>query len=96
MLTPYRQAVLAGTGPCLGGDVTGKLTVAAGESVCLSPGARVTGPMTVSAGGTLYADGATFTGPLTATGAGVVSICGSTPLGPADDQQQHRARPDRR
>ena len=82
VLTPYRQAVLAGTGACLGGNVTGKLTVAAGESVCLSPGARVTGPVTVNAGGTLYADGATFTGPVTASGAGVVSICGSTLTGP--------------
>jgi hypothetical protein len=82
ILMPYRQAVVAGTNACLTGTATGKLTVAAGDSVCLAPGARVTGPVTVNPGGTLYADGATFTGPVRATGAGVVSLCGSTVTGP--------------
>jgi hypothetical protein len=81
-LTPYRQMVVAGTGACLTGKLSGKLTVGAGESVCLDPGARMSGPVTVNAGGTLYADGATFSGPLNAAGAGVVSLCGSTVTGP--------------
>jgi len=81
VLTPYRQAVLTGTGPCLSGNITGKLAVAANQAVCLAPGTKVTGPTTVAAGGTLDAEGATFTGPVTASGAGVVSICGSTITG---------------
>jgi hypothetical protein len=60
----------------------GPLNVNAGQSVCIAPGAVVTGPVSVKAGGTLYADGASFTGPVRATGAALVRLCGTTISGP--------------
>jgi hypothetical protein len=73
---------VAGTAPCLTGNVTGPQTITAGQAVCVAPGARITGPITVSAGGVLDLEGATVTGPVRATGAGVIRICGSTLTGP--------------
>ena len=67
---------------CVAGNVTGNLNVAPGQAVCVAPGARVTGPVTVGAGGSLVAVGASFTGPVTSTGAAVVRLCGSTVTGP--------------
>jgi hypothetical protein len=69
------------TGGCLTGNV-GKLTVAAGQAVCLGPGAKVNGPVTVNAGGSLDVEGATISGPVKSTGAGVLRLCGATVSGP--------------
>jgi hypothetical protein len=57
--------------------VTGPLTVASGQDVCVAPGAMITGPVTVKPGGLLVVDGATVTGPVKASGAELVRICGS-------------------
>ena len=63
-------------------NVTGPLTVATGQDVCVAPGAMITGPVTVKQGGLLFIDGATVTGPVKATGAELVRICGSRLTGP--------------
>lgn len=67
---------------CLTGTLKGQLTVAAGQVVCLGPGARVTGPVSVAAGGVLWASGASITGPLRATGAAALTLCGVSLTGP--------------
>jgi regulation of enolase protein 1 (concanavalin A-like superfamily) len=69
------------SGGCLG-NTNGKVDVGAGQSVCVAPGATVSGPVTVAKGGSLYVDGATISGPLKASGAALVRICGSTIKGP--------------
>jgi beta-glucosidase len=69
------------TGGCLG-DTKGQVTVGAGQSVCVAPGAKVSGPVTVKPGGSLYIDGATISGPVKPSGAALVRICGSTITGP--------------
>ena len=74
-----RLSTIAG---CLHGNLTGPMSVNAGQNVCVAPGARVTGPVTVKAGGSFDAEGATITGPVTSTGADVVRLCGSTLTGP--------------
>jgi beta-glucosidase len=69
------------TGGCLGNS-NGAITVRPGQSLCIAPGAKLNGPLTVSAGGTLYADGATISGPVRASGAALVRICGTSISGP--------------
>ena len=70
--------------PCrtLSGALHGPLVVAAGQAVCLAPGADQSGPVTVKAGGSLHVDAATVNGPVTSTGAASIRICGSTVDGP--------------
>jgi hypothetical protein len=58
----------------------GPLTIRDGVT-CLD-NATVTGPVTVTAGGTLVATGATIGGPVTATGAAAVALFRSTVAGP--------------
>ncbi len=69
------------TGGCLG-DTKAPVNVVAGQSVCIAPGAKVSAPVTVKAGGSLYVDGATIGAPVKASGAALVRICGSTISGP--------------
>jgi hypothetical protein len=69
------------TGGCLGNS-NGAITVRPGQSLCIAPGAKVSGPLTVNAGGLLYADGATISGPVRASGAALVRICGTSMSGP--------------
>lgn len=64
------------------GNHTGGITVGAGQNMLVSPGAVVTGPVTVQAGGSLDVEGAKITGSLTATSAGTITACGSTITGP--------------
>ncbi|WP_346143618.1 Ig-like domain-containing protein, partial [Kitasatospora cinereorecta] len=68
--------------PCTTGVHRGPLTVDPGEALCLAPGARQEGPVTVRAGGALAVTGASVTGPLTADGALAVRICGGDLTGP--------------
>ena len=68
--------------PCLTGVQFGPLTVAAGEAVCVAPGAMVLGPITVNPGGALALDGAFVAGPIEARNATFVRVCGSTVAGP--------------
>jgi regulation of enolase protein 1 (concanavalin A-like superfamily) len=69
------------TGGCLGNS-NGAITVRPGQSLCIAPGAKVSGPLTVNAGGTLYADGAAISGPVRASGAALVRLCGTSISGP--------------
>ena len=69
---------------CIHGSVTGGFTVAAGQQACVASGARLTGPVTVNAGGSLDLDGATVTGPVTASGGAVIRVCGSRLTGPVN------------
>jgi hypothetical protein len=64
------------------GSQTGPLTVSAGQSVLIGPGATVTGPVTVQAGGALEVEGGKITGPLNSTGATGLRICNATLTGP--------------
>ncbi len=70
------------TAPCLTGTRSGPLTISAGQAFCTVPGARISGPVTVEAGGAIDLAGATVSGPIRASGATVVRICGSTLSGP--------------
>jgi hypothetical protein len=68
--------------PCISGHRAGPLTVAAGQSVCVSPGATISGPVSVGTDGELYADDASFDGPLRSDGASTIALCGDTVSGP--------------
>jgi predicted extracellular nuclease len=70
------------TGACLAGARSGPLVVHAGQAVCLGAGARLSGPLTVEAGGALDLEGAAVTGPVRATGPTVFRACGATVNGP--------------
>jgi hypothetical protein len=63
--------------PCISGHHPGPLTVAAGDSECLAPGAFQSGPVTVESGGHFYSNGARIAGPVTADSPGAISICGT-------------------
>jgi hypothetical protein len=64
------------------GNQAGPLTISAGQSVLIGPGATVTGPVTVQSGGALEVEGGTITGPLRSTGATGLRICHATLTGP--------------
>ncbi len=64
------------------GTQAGPLTVSAGQSVLIGPGATVTGPVTVQAGGALEVEGGHITGPLRSTAATSLRICSATIGGP--------------
>jgi hypothetical protein len=68
--------------PCLTQPTSGPLQVAAGEAVCIGAGGNHTGPVTVSAGGSLDVEGGRITGPVMSDGAAAVRICGATITGP--------------
>ena len=63
--------------PCITTTVPG-LTVAAGQSICVSAPGRVNGAVTVNSGGALWLTGATINGGLTSTGATALRVCGSS------------------
>ncbi len=67
---------------CISGDWRGPLWVAPGQSVCLSPGARIFGPTNIGKEGELFAEGATFYGPVRSDQAYGFSLCSSAALGP--------------
>ena len=70
------------TQACITTSKTGPLTVANGQSVCVSSGGKLVGPVKVQAGGSLWINGGAVTGPFTATSAAVLTLCGSTITGP--------------
>lgn len=63
--------------PCITTTVSG-LTVNAGQSICVSSPGKVTGPVTVNAGGALSLTGAQLSSSLTANGANALLVCGTT------------------
>jgi hypothetical protein len=64
--------------PPINGMRGGGLTVLAGQSIRLGPGAMISGGVTVQAGGALELDGATVSGGLRATGAAALRLCGAS------------------
>lgn len=68
--------------PCVTTARSGPLTVAAGQAVCLSSGARQNGPVTVRPGGALAVLDAEVTGPVSGDGALALTVCRSTLAGP--------------
>jgi hypothetical protein len=69
----------------INGDIAGPLTVSAGESVLVSPGVRVLGPVNVAAGGALTVMNAQISGAVTADNPRFLSICGTGISVPAPD-----------
>ena len=67
---------------CITTTRTGPFTVLSGQSICVSSGGKLTGPVTVQAGGALWIGGGAVTGPFTATSAARLTLCGSTITGP--------------
>lgn len=63
------------TQPCLTTTHSGSLTVAAGQSLCIGTGGKVTGSVTIGAGGALWVSGGTIGGSLTATRALAITTC---------------------
>ncbi len=63
-------------------NVKGKLLVKAGEAVELTAAAKVSGTVTVKAGGKLDIEGATLSGSLSTSKAALVRICGASVSGP--------------
>jgi hypothetical protein len=63
-------------------NVKGKLLVKSGEAVELTDTAKVSGTVTVKAGGKLDVEGATLSGSLSASKAALVRICGASVAGP--------------
>ncbi len=68
--------------PCVTGPRRGPLTVAAGQSLCIGPGGKQDGPVTVQPGGALAVSDAEITGPVSTSGALAVTVCQSTLTGP--------------
>jgi hypothetical protein len=80
--TGQPAAVTVGfSGPCLTAH-HGRLTVVAGQSLCLAPGGEQDGPVTVNPGGALSVNGARINGPVSVSGAAAFTVCGSTVSGP--------------
>jgi YVTN family beta-propeller protein len=66
------------TQPCITGTHIGALTIANGQSVCVSPGGSIDGTVTISPGGALYVNGGSINGMVKSTGAAAVTACSST------------------
>jgi hypothetical protein len=64
------------------GPVSGPLRVGAGQATEIAPGARVLGPVTVAAGGSLDVESGLLLGPVSANGAATVRVCGADVHGP--------------
>ncbi len=62
--------------------MSGPFTVASGKSICVSTGGKISGPVTVQAGGAFWVSGGTISGPYNATSAAALTLCGTTISGP--------------
>jgi len=69
------------TRPCLTTTQSGSLTVAKGQAICIGPGGKVTGSVTVAVGGALWVSGGRIGGSLTSTGASGITVCGAKVTG---------------
>ncbi|MFF1556700.1 Ig-like domain-containing protein [Streptomyces sp. NPDC058279] len=70
------------SGPCVTANRSGPLTVGADQAVCLSAGARQSGPVTARPGGALAVLDAEITGPVSVDGARALTVCRSRLTGP--------------
>ncbi|MGH2717887.1 MAG: beta strand repeat-containing protein [Actinomycetota bacterium] len=77
---PFTENTTATTS--ITGSHLGSITVNAGQTVFIGPGANVTGAITVNPGGFLDIEGATVHGAISTNGAAGVRMCASTLSGP--------------
>jgi hypothetical protein len=63
-----RQITVGFTQPCITTTRTGAMNVAAGQSFCVGVGGKITGAVTISAGGALWVSGGTVTGTISSAG----------------------------
>ena len=69
--------------PCITTAHSGRLTVSAGESVCVSAGGSVDGPLTVASGGALWVNaGGSVAGPVNVDPGGALWVSGGLLSGP--------------
>jgi len=77
--------VVATFGPkVISGNSNGPLVVKNGEWVELSSSGKISGPVTVEAGGAFDVEGGTVSGPVTAKAAAQVRMCGANVSGPVE------------
>jgi hypothetical protein len=74
-------STLVGYTQIITGNVKNKLVVKAGQAIKLTSTAKVSGPVTIQAGGALDVEGAVISGSLTAKGATLLRICAATVSG---------------
>lgn len=66
--TVTASVVVGFSQPCIASTRTGRLTVSAGQAICVSSSGKITGPVDIETGGALWIDGGTVTGPLSING----------------------------
>ncbi|HXY45895.1 MAG TPA: Ig-like domain repeat protein, partial [Acidimicrobiales bacterium] len=69
------------TQACITTTDSGSLTVAKGQVICISTGGKVTGSVSVAAGGALWVSGGTIGGSLSSSGALGITLCGAKVTG---------------
>jgi choice-of-anchor C domain-containing protein len=81
-ITYVNGAVTVGfTQACLTSTDNGSLTVAKGQAICIGSGGRVTGSVSVAAGGALWVSGGSIGGSVSSAGALGVTLSGTTVTG---------------
>jgi hypothetical protein len=76
------QITVRFTRPCITTTIRSGLKVSRGQSICISAGGMVTGPVNVQAGAALWVSGGSVAGSLSSTGARAVTLCGTKVTGP--------------
>ncbi|MGC9961348.1 MAG: hypothetical protein ABSE47_05530, partial [Acidimicrobiales bacterium] len=69
------------TQACLTTTDNGSLAVSKGQAICIGPGGRVTGSVSVASGGALWVSAGTIGGSLGSTGALGITVCGTKVTG---------------
>ncbi|HXW79461.1 MAG TPA: Ig-like domain repeat protein, partial [Acidimicrobiales bacterium] len=70
------------TSKCITTAHRGPLVITRGDAVCVRPGAKIDGDVSVSSGGALFMGGGTISGSLRSSGALAITLCGTTVTGP--------------
>ena len=70
------------TGKCIAATHSGPLVVTKGHAVCVRPGAKISGDVSVASGGALFTSGGTISGALRSSGALAITLCATTITGP--------------
>ena len=64
------------TQACITSAKSSPFSVTTGQSICVSSGGSLTGPVNVTSGGALWLNGGSITGPVTVSGARSLTFCG--------------------
>jgi hypothetical protein len=70
------------TQPCIATAQAGHRTIGAGQSLCISAGGSIAGPVNITTGGALWVSGGKITGPVSAASAAALTLCASAITGP--------------